>query len=108
LAPVFMIILFAASLTRIILAGPPDRLLTLLDVLLIEGWFAWLIFWSQQLVYGLALLGWLFEARGWGKVRLFSIPYFFMNGNLAALVGLYRYLTGRQAVTWKKRTTGDA
>lgn len=108
LAPVFMIVLFIASLIRVILIPPPNGLPTLGDILLISGWAAWVIFWVQQLIYGLALLGWLFETQGWGKVRLFSIPYFFMNGNLAALVGLYRYLTGGQAVTWKKRTTGEA
>ena len=108
LAPLFMIALLAASILRAITVGIPSRLPNWSDLVLIRGWIAWLLLVSQAFIYGLAALGWLCERQGWRKGRLLSTPYFFVSGNLAALAGLYRYLTRRQAVTWQKRSIQEA
>lgn len=53
----------------------------------------------QSLCYGLAFLGFLFqEVRE--KPRLFRIPYYFCLVNLAALVGILRFLCGERKVAW--------
>ncbi|HNL40594.1 MAG TPA: hypothetical protein PKH43_15690, partial [Saprospiraceae bacterium] len=59
-------------------------------------------------LYGMAWFGWLAERRRWPKLKIVSVPYFFVSGNLAALIGLYRYVTGRQSVTWQKRSVASA
>lgn len=54
----------------------------------------------QGCFYALALMGWASSRlRGWMPVY---VPYYFCAVNLAAALGLWRYLTGRQAVTWEK------
>ncbi|NWF65644.1 MAG: glycosyltransferase family 2 protein [Chloroflexi bacterium] len=72
--------------------------------------FAWLFLYQpfnyvflvlQMLFYSLAWFGRSFKSRGFvGK--LIYIPVFLVNSNLAALQGLFRYLTSRQSVMWKK------
>ncbi|HVT06616.1 MAG TPA: glycosyltransferase [Polyangia bacterium] len=56
------------------------------------GWIALLLA-AQLAFYGLAALG---PRLG----RLASLPRTFVVLNLAAVLGLYRFLTGRQRVTW--------
>jgi len=80
LAPFFLLTLFVATL--------PLR----------EEPFYHLFLMGQLLFYGLALLGAVVPGR---IRRLVSTPYVFCLLNVSALVGLYRYLTGRQQVTWK-------
>jgi cellulose synthase/poly-beta-1,6-N-acetylglucosamine synthase-like glycosyltransferase len=105
LAPLFMIVLLAASLAQAMTVRLPAGSLTLVDLWRMSGWWLWGLLAGQALVYGLAALGWLFERQGWPQKRLLSVPYFFVSGNVAALVGLYRYLTRRQTVTWQKRSS---
>lgn len=57
------------------------------------------LFFGQLLFYGMAFVGAALPAR---RQHLFSVPYVFCLLNFSALVGLYRYLTGRQEVTWQK------
>ncbi len=55
----------------------------------------------QGLFYGLAVLGNLFPARG--KLgKLLYIPTFLVNSNLAALLGLYSFLTNKNPHLWKR------
>jgi len=55
---------------------------------------------AQVAFYGFALLGWgSSKLRRWGGVY---IPYYFCATNLAAVQGLWRFLHGRQAITWEK------
>ncbi|WP_448544046.1 glycosyltransferase family 2 protein [Roseiflexus sp.] len=55
----------------------------------------------QALFYALAWLGGRSEPRGrLGKVLY--IPAFLVNGNRAALIGLYRFLTGRHTSLWRR------
>lgn len=54
----------------------------------------------QVIFYGLALCGWLSQSlRRWMPVY---VPYYFCAVNMAAAIGLWRYLLGRQSVTWHK------
>jgi TRAP-type C4-dicarboxylate transport system permease small subunit len=71
--------------------------------LLTVGW-GLLMMLGQISFYGLAALGWRAENDGRRKGILLSIPYFFVSTNLAALVGLWRWLRGSQRVTWQKRS----
>ena len=59
-----------------------------------------ILFIGQMLFYGVASLGALAPAA---IRRFFSAPYVFCLLNLSALAGLYRFLTGRQQVTWKTK-----
>lgn len=55
----------------------------------------------QLLFYGLAWLGNSIERRG--KLgKLLYLPTFLVNSNLAALIGLYRSLTGGQTSLWQR------
>lgn len=69
------------------------------------GLFAWLLA-AQALFYGLALLGRGGLANGRlanGRFgRLLYLPTFLFNSNWAALLGLIRFLTGRQSTRWQR------
>lgn len=63
--------------------------------------FSILIFLLQGLFYVVAFLGNFFKNRGIIG-RIFYLPTFLVNSNLASLMGLYRYLTRQQTVVWDK------
>ncbi len=52
----------------------------------------------QITFYGLAILGGTFNTEN----KLFDVPHMFCVMNLAAVVGLYRFLHNKQEVTWEK------
>ena len=54
----------------------------------------------QALLYLGALVGCVFELAG-SKIKLFYIPYYFSMVNLAALIGWFKYLTGKKEVIWE-------
>lgn len=63
--------------------------------------FNWVMLALQAVFYALAWMGGRNECRGiWGKALY--IPAFLVNGNRAALVGLYRFLTGRHTSLWNR------
>lgn len=54
----------------------------------------------QIIFYGLALCGWVSQSlRRWMPVY---VAYYFCAVNMAAAIGLWRYLLGRQSVIWHK------
>jgi len=55
----------------------------------------------QTLFYGLAGAGYLAARRGL-RVRWLQMPFYVCLLNAAALVGGFRYFTGRQSVLWQK------
>jgi hypothetical protein len=62
--------------------------------------FNWLLLIGQMTFYSAA---WLGRQERPGKLgKLLYIPYFLVNSNLAALIGLYRYLTGQQTTLWQR------
>jgi len=82
LVPVFLTAALAASL-----AAPRSSWLVAAAV-------------AQVGFYGLAACGWLsVRLRRWLPVY---VPYYFCAVNLAAAVGFWRYLRGRQPITWQK------
>lgn len=67
--------------------------------LLLHAPFFRFFFWTQLVFYALAWLGSFAPSP---LKKLFSAPYVFCLLNASALVGLYRYLSGRQQITWQK------
>lgn len=61
-----------------------------------------------NILLGLQVIFYLAAMLGRGKKyksrigRLMYLPTFLLNSNLAALLGLYRYLSSRQTVMWKQ------
>lgn len=102
LSPVLMIIIFAANLVTVVLWGEEGS-----DFLLLRRGWGLLFLVGQIGFYLLAWLGAIFEKRGYRKVLIFSVPYFFVGSNFAALMGLWRWASGRQKVTWKKRSASS-
>jgi cellulose synthase/poly-beta-1,6-N-acetylglucosamine synthase-like glycosyltransferase len=56
---------------------------------------------AQAIFYLWAALGYLFRQR-MQRVRFALVGYFLLAMNLAFLVGFFRYLLGRQEVTWQR------
>ena len=56
---------------------------------------------AQLFFYVWATLGYLFRKQMQG-VRFALVGYFLLAMNLAFLVGFFRYLAGRQEVTWQR------
>jgi len=81
-APIFLLVAFFCS---ILLATQPEYALLLA---------------AQCVFYLMAGLGYCLKKKG-KPARLFSLPLYFCSMNLALLLGLLRYLSGRQTLTWK-------
>ena len=56
---------------------------------------------GQVAFYGMSLFGWMLEARQ-VKVKIFFIPYYFCMMNYAVILGIFRYLAGKQSAVWDK------
>jgi len=54
----------------------------------------------QILFYVNALLAYTFKKLR--KYRMFYYPYYFVSINLAAFLGFFRFLSGKQQITWEK------
>ncbi len=105
LTPVLMLVILLANLLLVLIRGAQgDSLLG--DLLLLRGGWGYLLLGAQGVFYGLALLGWLLERRGQHN-RILNIITYFVSSNLAALVGLWRWLRRSQRVTWEKRSAGQ-
>jgi poly-beta-1,6-N-acetyl-D-glucosamine synthase len=99
LTPVFMVLTLVTNLVAFLFPndGNPLALNGLLGVVLLLGQIAF---------YVLSLLGWLAEKQG-RHLKLLNVPYYFTSSNLAALVGMWRWLRGTQKVTWQKREAAN-
>jgi cellulose synthase/poly-beta-1,6-N-acetylglucosamine synthase-like glycosyltransferase len=99
LLPVAMIVAVVANvlaLTNIAAINGPDWLV-------LAAPFNWIFLLLQVLFYLVAGMGLKFRFTGFlGKAMY--LPTFLVNSNMAALKGLYRYLTSTQSVVWKKVT----
>ncbi|HEX6386503.1 MAG TPA: glycosyltransferase family 2 protein, partial [Anaerolineae bacterium] len=60
--------------------------------------FNWLLFLLQAVFYGLAWIG----NHVAHKSRLLYLPTFLVNSNLAAVIGLYRFLRRQQSTLWER------
>jgi len=83
LAPLFLLTMLASN---VVLVGRPFYGSTLL---------------LQVLFYGSGVLG-LAVGKVGGVLKVLAIPKYFLAMNLAVVMGLIRFLRGRQRVTWAK------
>ena len=60
-----------------------------------------IFFYVQNFCYYVALAGWFFENKKI-KIKLFYAPYYFVMINYATILGILRYVKGRQSVNWEK------
>lgn len=56
---------------------------------------------AQTMFYGMALLGWYLENKRI-KVKILFVPYYFFIMNLCVYLGLFRFLKGKQSVSWER------
>lgn len=56
---------------------------------------------AQVGFYLLAISGWIMEERKI-KIKIFFIPYYFCMMNYAVVMGIFRYLRGKQSAIWEK------
>ena len=65
-----------------------------------RGFYA--IFLLAQIVfYAFVVAGWLFARRNM-RIKAFYIPYYFFFMNLSMFLGFFRFINGKQPVTWDK------
>jgi len=94
LTPIFMLTLLIANIFAVIWPGKKSTSFTVLNLLALGG---------QTAFYSLAGLGYVGEKKGVHN-KLLNVVYFFVSSNVAALVGFWRWLRGKQRVTWTKRS----
>ena len=66
-----------------------------------EPGFYTITLYVQVLCYLSALVGWYFENRKI-RLKLLFVPYYFASINYAAILGIIRFLKGKQTVNWEK------
>jgi cellulose synthase/poly-beta-1,6-N-acetylglucosamine synthase-like glycosyltransferase len=59
------------------------------------------LFLGQLLIYGAALIGWLFERKEI-KIKAVFIPFYFCMMNYAVLAGMVRFASNKQNAAWDK------
>ncbi len=97
LVPIFMIMaLFAGFLSLFVYRSSEG-----LGWLLLSPPYNWIFFSAQIVFYALAWSGKKKGLKGL-LAKVLYVPSFLVNSNVAALQGLFRYLTSRQTVIWKK------
>jgi len=62
----------------------------------------WVALVVQLVFYGYAAAGALIESRSQGVLKLLYIPTFLLVSNVAGLMGMVGYLSGRETVMWKR------
>lgn len=58
------------------------------------------LFAGQAAFYAAALAGWLLERAG-ARVRLLSLPHYFVLANLAAVIAFYKFARGERYARWE-------
>ena len=53
------------------------------------------------MIYLMSLIGYLLEKKKI-KIKIFYLPYVIITMNIAAYVGLKRYIKGQQNVIWER------
>lgn len=89
---------------RWVLAAPALVLFGLSNIYLVvkdAGWWYQFSAFGQLVFYGFALVGWL-GARTNTKWPIVYLPYYFVFMHWAVLLGLVRFLTGKQDSRWEK------
>lgn len=82
----------------------PQVLLNLIASIMLSilsnRYFYWTITILHFVFYLSAGIGWFYQKRG-EKLRFLKIPYYFCLVNLAAVLGIFDFLSGKQAISWK-------
>jgi cellulose synthase/poly-beta-1,6-N-acetylglucosamine synthase-like glycosyltransferase len=104
LVPLMMIVAFLATLASCIWRLPSTHLAWLFLALPYN--FIFLI--AELLMFALAIFGGSTKDRGiLGKILY--LPTFLVNSNLAAILGLYSFFTGKQTALWRRaRRRGES
>jgi cellulose synthase/poly-beta-1,6-N-acetylglucosamine synthase-like glycosyltransferase len=104
LVPLVMIVAFLATLASCIWRLPSTHLAWLFLALPYN--FIFLI--AELLMFALAIFGGSTKDRGiLGKILY--LPTFLVNSNLAAILGLYSFFTGKQTALWRRaRRRGES
>jgi poly-beta-1,6-N-acetyl-D-glucosamine synthase len=104
LVPLAMIIAFAASVAACIWPAPASDLAWLH----LAAPYNFILLAGEILITVLAFFGGSLKEKGFlGK--LLYIPTFLVNSNMAAILGLYSFFTGRQTSLWKRaRRRGES
>ena len=69
--------------------------------------FYLLLLLAQLLFYAMALAGWVLENKKI-KSKIFFVPYYFCMMNYAVVMGIRRYLSGKQSSAWDKSKRKEA
>ncbi|MCU0498587.1 MAG: glycosyltransferase family 2 protein [Anaerolineae bacterium] len=96
--------LFSHKLLRAV--TPVLMILTLITnlILFLSAPIRWIVPLIGQIgFYAAAAFGWQRRSQGAKLPKYLNVPFFFVSSNLAALVGLWRWITGKQRPTWQKR-----
>jgi len=76
-------------------------LMPIINLFLLDNPLYQLSLFLQLAFYSLAILGYAFEKKG-KKFKALYVPYYFSFMNYAAILGLKRFYSNQQAVTWEK------
>ena len=77
-------------------------LLPLVTALILRyGWFYQAVLTLQLAFCGLAVVGYLLRARKAGQHKLFYVPYYFVQANLAAVLGWLYFVRNQHITVWQ-------
>jgi cellulose synthase/poly-beta-1,6-N-acetylglucosamine synthase-like glycosyltransferase len=65
------------------------------------GWFYQLTMFGQLAFYGLAVLGFLLDGTRLGRLKLFTLPFYFCLVNFAVLIATLNIIRGQQIKRWE-------
>jgi cellulose synthase/poly-beta-1,6-N-acetylglucosamine synthase-like glycosyltransferase len=75
--------------------------LVVTNIFLVTSSFYALMFLGQLVFYAGALVGYISVKKG-SKLKLPAAIYYFVSMNWCLLIGFYRFISGRQTVTWHR------
>lgn len=102
LVPVFMIFVLIGSVLAVVFPVRPASSV-MMDILVLAEPLNWILLGAQAVFYSLAVSGSCLPQKPEHLPgRALYLTTFLVNSNIAALIGLFNYLTGRQSVLWKK------
>jgi cellulose synthase/poly-beta-1,6-N-acetylglucosamine synthase-like glycosyltransferase len=93
--------LFSHKVLRRLVVFPLLLLLLVSPLLWSRGLLYKLATVGQALFYGCGLVGWLFGGTRIGRLKVFSIPFFFGMVNAASLIAALNILRGRRIDLWE-------
>jgi cellulose synthase/poly-beta-1,6-N-acetylglucosamine synthase-like glycosyltransferase len=99
--------LFSHKLLRRLIVLPLIALLVTSPLLWANGLFYQFMTIAQFGFYSLAMIGFIFEGKALGKIKIFSIPFYFTLIYAAALFAVIKLLRGQQIKQWETPVRED-